>query len=279
MIGGLGNQLFMYSLYYWLQKGGHEVALDPSYFDFYSLHNGFELLEVFSISPRLASETEVNQFIHGFRESGSIYVAIKKKVFSLTDWQILRDSTVKWEYRDKKKNNRLFSLDSAYLIGYWSREDFILKLRSELSDHLEFNCQKKLSIENTESLDLVQKNTTITIHVRGGDYSMKARLGDDYYTNALSMFKDGLDFKDLVVFTNDPEHTKLVLKNYDFKIIDYNQGLDSNLDMFLMSQARNLIIANSTFSWWAAYLGNQNKRVIYPISFGLASFEGWRGID
>lgn len=264
IIGGLGNQIFQYSFYFWLKENGHQVAIDDSYFDTYNLHNGFELTKVFNIKPRIASTSEVNEYKHGYQRSKSFYVALKKKIFELIDMQFLSDNAVKWEYRNVKKNQKLISLQNAYLIGYWSREWYLYDFQKRLQDHLKFECEKKLSMANKEYLRLIQKEETLAIHLRGGDYSETFRLQRDYYLKAIEIVMRDNIVNNLLVFTNDKVYASTVLDGLYYRIVDCNTGLDSSIDMFLMTKAKNLIIANSTFSWWGAYLNKSNNTIIYP---------------
>jgi hypothetical protein len=264
IIGGLGNQLFQYALYYWLNEKNHLVKIDNSYFDTSHLHNGYELEYAFKISPNLASREEVDIFTHGFSRSNNPYIAIKKVVFNKTDWQLLSDRTVKWEYKKTRKNQKLFELYNAYLIGYWSKENYLLDIQHELRNHLKFKCEETLSNYNLAVLNHLQKDNNVALHIRGGDFANASRLGSSYYLNSLKKLADDPTKLNIIVFTNDENYTKQILDGLNYKIIDNNYGVNSNIDMFLMSKAKNLIIANSTFSWWAAYLNDSAKNIICP---------------
>jgi hypothetical protein len=230
------------------------------------------------VEPRVAEEFESNRFIHGYAKSKSIYCAIKKRVFNLLDWQFLGDNTVRWEYKNNSKNKKLFRLPNAYLIGYWTQEDYLETIRINLNNHLKFNCEKKLSKVNQNILHLIRKDTTLAIHVRGGDYSKDARLKDAYYRDAIDFYSKEIQTEKVFVFTNDFDYASFVLGDLDYEVVNHNVGPDSYIDMYLMSESKNLIMANSTFSWWASYLGNLNKSVIYPKEFKCISFIGWVGI-
>ena len=279
IIGGLGNQIFQYAFYYWLKENGHQVAIDDSYFDAYNLHNGFELTNVFNIKPRIASNSEVNKYKHGYQRSKSFYVALKKKIFALSDLQILSDSAVKWEYRNVAKNQKLISLQNAYLIGYWSRETYLYDFQSKLQNHLQFQCVNNLSSLNKDFLRMIQKNETLAIHLRGGDYSESARLQRNYYLKAIEIVKRDNIVKDILVFTNDKKYASAVLDGLIYQIVDCNIGSDSSIDMYLMSMAKNLIIANSTFSWWGAYLNKSYSSVLYPKGFFEIVPKDWILVD
>lgn len=276
IIGGLGNQLFQYAFYFFLKSNNYEVKLDDSYFENYDLHNGYELTKAFKIQPLMATSDEVNQFKHGFKRSNNILVYIKKRMFDLYDIQNLNDKTVKWEYKEKSKNINLLNIKNAYLIGYWTRESYFQEIRKSLIDNLQFRLELPLISNNSVILDELKLGTTIAIHVRGGDYNESARLGKRYYDNAINELMKITVIKSIIVFTNDKELTKKLMGNLTYKIADNNVGDQSFIDMYLMSQASHLIIANSTFSWWAAYLNKNAKAVVYPSGFHhISSFENW----
>lgn len=276
IIGGLGNQLFQYAFYFFLKSNDYEVKLDDSYFDSYDLHNGYELTKAFKIQPVMATRDEVNQFIHGFKRSKSVLVFIKKRIFDLYDIQSLNDNIVKWEYKDKNKNTNLINIKNAYLIGYWSRELYFQEMRDSLINNLQFRIELPLTSNNSMILEELKLDTTIAIHIRGGDYSELARLSEDYYNNAINELTKITLIKSIIVFTNDKEFTKKIMGDLSYKISDNNMGDQSFIDMYLMSQASHLVIANSTFSWWAAYLNKNAKAVVYPSVFHhISSFENW----
>jgi hypothetical protein len=276
VIGGLGNQLYQYALYYYLESKNYDVRLDDSYFDNYRLHNGFELLSAFRINPLMATKEEVSQFIHGFSRSKNILVFIKKRIFDRFDVQNIRNKTVKWEFQNQKKNKLLFGLNKAYLIGYWTREDYFKETRDGLVKNLQFRIDYPLDELNSELLAKLKLQNTIAVHVRGGDYSDLGRLQPEYYSKAITKLRELTQVDNIIVFTNDEEFTKIVMGKLAYTIVDNNGGSRSFIDMYLMSNASHLVIANSTFSWWAAYLNTTAQVVLFPNAFhNITDFENW----
>ena len=117
-------------------------------------------------------------------------------------------------------------------------------------------------------------NNSVSVHVRRGDYVLDKNTqefhgvcGVDYYLDAIKLIASKMDDLLLVFFSDDTEWAIEEFKNlpYSLIFIDHNKGENSWKDMFLMSNCKHNIIANSSFSWWAAYLNqNQNKMVIAP---------------
>lgn len=271
IIGGLGNQLFQYAFYKWLENQNIKAAIDVSYFDNYQLHNGFDLMNAFLISPVFAAPEEVKEYIHGFSRSRNVYALLRKKYFQIFDRQLLFDRVVKWEYRNKQKNQKFLTLRKAYLIGYWAKEDYLKNFRDYLTNDLVFTCEENLDEKNKDLQMIVNSENTLCLHLRGGDYDMTSRLDSFYYSDAIGKVLEKKTISKIIVFTNDRNYTKSVLGELHYEIVDHNQGRNSFLDMYLMTKAKNLIIANSTFSWWAAYLNTNASMVFYPRgSFGVA---------
>lgn len=108
----------------------------------------------------------------------------------------------------------------------------------------------------TSKLDMV------AIHVRRGDYVNNPFYVDltstDYYTRAMKMFPIGTKF---LVFSDDIEWCKTYFVGNEFEFSENENELD---DMSLMADCKAIIIANSSFSWWGAFLGDKNKKVIAP---------------
>lgn len=110
-----------------------------------------------------------------------------------------------------------------------------------------------------ERLDAKYPNisSTVFLHVRGGDYLTTDIFLDlrEYYKKSVSLFPG----KKISVFTNDINHAKQFLKDFEYDIINENEE-DS---LYLMSKCEGGICANSTFSWWGAYL-NKNRKIVIP---------------
>lgn len=276
VIGGLGNQLFQYALYYYLDINNYNVKLDDSYFDSYKLHNGFELTNAFKVQPRMAKRSEVEKFKHGFKRSNNIFVLFEKLLFNKFDVQNTNNKSVKWEYRKSKKNLALFNLTDAYLVGYWNKEDYLLEIRETLINNLQFRVRYPLDTINSNVLSLLNQENTIAMHVRGGDFRVSARLNEDYYIKAIEKISKRIEIKLILIFTNDEKFTRELLSDFSYTIVDNNKGDSSFMDMYLMSQAKHFVIANSTFSWWAAYLNKNANTVVYPSVYNkISSFDNW----
>ena len=109
-------------------------------------------------------------------------------------------------------------------------------------------------------------NDPISIHVRRGDYLTNPNhfsLDLDYYQNAIDYFGED---KEYFVFTDDPSwiRNQNFYNPENFKVVSNFTNGSTVLDLYIMSLSKKHIIANSTFSWWGAWLSN-SKEVIYPL--------------
>lgn len=128
-----------------------------------------------------------------------------------------------------------------------------------------------LSKNNISILDYITTNNTWFIHVRRGDY-FSARYKElyegccplTYYNSAIQDVINKEDNPKFICFSDDIAWAKDNLPPVISYFVDWNTGNNSPLDMYLMSQCNGAIIANSTFSYWGAVLGNKKKRVYYP---------------
>lgn len=251
--GGLGNQMFIYALYYAMKREGRKVQLDASLYNFVQMHNGYEISDLF--------ETD-----KPYMTSNALYInwlrfLLKTGLFLTTD---------KLEYDD-----RIFSTSSIYLRGYWQCDKYFEKYRTELLEIFKF---KIISSPNQEIAHRMQDENSVSLHIRRGDYmdlSMYQGIcTEEYYAKAVEYIKQSVASPHFYIFSNDIAWSKKFAEslNIDYTIIDHNSGADSYQDMYLMSQCKHNIIANSSFSWWGAYLNaNQNKLVIAP--------KGWDNTD
>jgi hypothetical protein len=152
---------------------------------------------------------------------------------------------------------------SVYLDGYFQSEKYFSNYRDEVLNLFDFGNDVKNLIQLKYS-DLITKNTC-SIHVRRGDYlnhpDVHPTLTPDYYSQAISHFGDDVTF---LVFSDDINWCKENLYSLTDKLVYIESNTDYQ-DLYLMSICKNNIICNSTFSWWGAWLNqNENKKVITP---------------
>lgn len=267
ILGGLGNQMFQYAFLIALrERNGQSILMDTSLFDTYPIHNGFELSRLFNITAGKASDKEVHSLYWPFMTHSYLVSKFYRHYFPRLKTEIREraDGQIEKSILDDKRD--------LYYIGSWqdyrwfdSYKDIIKK---------EFTFKEPLDDKNAKYEETFFNAIYCSIHVRRGDY-MKHKLyrgicGMDYYKSAISyvrnMFGDNIKY---VVFSNDimwcKENISPLLSNSEQMFVDWNIGQDSYKDMRLMGACKINIIANSSFSWWAAYLNkHDDNKVIAP---------------
>jgi hypothetical protein len=271
IIGGLGNQMFQYALGRSIAlKNNVELKVDISGFDSYKLHS--YSLDKFNIVENIATEKEVKKFTQWKIE---VRDDIKKyyKIFDNTFDYIIPYYKRKYV---KERNytfdyNILKIKDNAYLDGYWGSEKYFLEIESIIRK--DFTLKQESDLSNLKIADKILDTNSISVHFRRGDYVADQKTNEihgtcslDYYYKAIEdICKYVLD-PHFFIFSNDPLWVKENFSiPYPMNLITVNGPEKNYEDLHLMSLCKHHIIANSTFSWWGAWLGkNKDKRVYTP---------------
>ena len=270
IIGGLGNQMFQYAFAVAIQKRfpEEEVLIDTQHFNYLyfnrykscNLHNGYELGKIFpKANIKVASRkqlSEVTWYLPNY-----FFSRVVRRFFSPKDSEFIEPHNYIFypEVFNKK--------ESCYYEGYWQSAKFYKDCINELHAAFSFPLPNEYNFRMKE---LIQNSSSVGIHVRRGDYLLdpeyKGLCEDDSYQRALK--EVGAEGKHFFIFSNDigwcKEHIVSLLNGAPVTFIEGNRGRDSAWDMFLMSQCDELIIANSSFSWWGAFLNKKATKVVAP---------------
>lgn len=262
--GGLGNQMFQYALYRKLKSMGRNVVADLSWFDLYDKE--FSLQDVF---PQVYFES------YGARKAIEEYeMAHKNRGFFCKALQKLFPV---FRYNMNEKEDSIFQPEilkykRGILDGYWQTSKYWNDIKDDIK--YEFSFEKVQDEKICELINIIKSCNTVSIHIRRGDYLLpenQVLFGNictlEYYEKAIDYMKKKFSDIELVFFTNDAEWVKEQFKMEN--VVYANDYISDEMpdwyDMYLMSQCKHHIIANSTFSWWGAYLNdNQDKIVIAP---------------
>jgi hypothetical protein len=262
--GGLGNQLFQYAAGLSLaDRLGVPLKLDLSEFDTYLLRR-FEL-DKFNISAEIATPEETAGFVINpsrfQRYYGRLVISLGLRFNRIAFKQI------KFEYDQAFGKIRY----PMYLNGYWQSEKYFKsaedKLRRELS------LADQLGEASQKILDGIFQCPAVSLHIRRGDYitNPSAALihgvcSLDYYHSAIRHVAAHIKDPHFFVFSDDPQWAKDNLKFiYPVQFVEANGPDRGTEDMWLMKSCKHHIIANSSFSWWAAWLNDRlDKIVIAP---------------
>lgn len=269
MTGGLGNQMFQYALYLKLCSMGREVKFDD--ITEYELDNARPvMLWAFGLTYPRADQEEINKITDGFL---NLSHRIRRKLFG-------RKSL---EYQEKNCNYdpQVLQRDPAYLTGYFQSEKYFMDVEEQVRRAFTFSegiwkgQDEEIRRKMQNFLGQIQGCESVSVHVRRGDYLEKEEIYGGictvaYYKSAIEYMQRKRKESRFFLFSNDPEWVReWVNANYRgdnrFVIIEGTQEETGYLDLFLMSRCKNHIIANSSFSWWGAWLDeNPRKRVIAP---------------
>jgi hypothetical protein len=270
--GGLGNQMFQYAC-------GRALALqnnDALKLDIVSLQNGVTD-QYFTARPFELNIFNANTVIANERELATFF----PKTIPLKVWY-------KWIKNYQRYTEPFFMYDdgvnklngNVFLRGYWQTEKYFSTYEATIRKDFEFVFPKNgttISIENN-----MQLQNAVSIHVRRGDYvssptanSFHGVAGLDYYQAAMQKIEQLVDKPHYYLFSDDGVWAKehLVKNRKDITLVDHNNGKDSWQDMYLMSKCQHHIIANSSFSWWGAWLNDNKKKVVLAPKLWFANTE------
>jgi len=257
IIGGLGNQMFQYAYAKALQQRGYEVKIDISAFETYKLHGGYQL-----------DKYKIDLAVSTKEENDKLY---KNTLF----FKVLKKLGLDFSKRVKEKSllfdkDFLNVEDNSYLDGYFQCEKYfkdiieiILKqftINQEISDYTK-------EIENK----ILNSQNSCSIHIRRGDFVNSTNINIhgvcdiEYYKKAMKYLENKVGDMSYFIFSDDIEWAKENLATQNALYIDSKEKRIPHEDIYLMSLCSHNIIANSSFSWWGAWLNqNENKMVIAP---------------
>ncbi|OON90182.1 MAG: hypothetical protein ATN32_04590 [Candidatus Epulonipiscium fishelsonii] len=272
--GGLGNQMFQYAFLLNNKanlKNYNNLIIDQVC----GAHNGYELERVFNIK----NNTLVNYM---YEKNLKIYEIINKnnnfykffaKKGSLPIIKILKCSGLKinniYESNYLENNKKLIN----YYEGYWVSDKYLKKIAPIIRKTYKFKEFEKDDFPNSQMEKIIKQNCCISIHIRRGDYLNHPSLNmldERYYYKAISYLKNKEEITHpiFIIFSDDINWIRQNLKNIGLNretevyFVDWNKGENSYKDMQLMSMCKHNIIANSTFSWWGAWLNNNPDKII-----------------
>ena len=255
LMGGLGNQLFQYAAGRSLaDRLGVELVLDDRYVVRKSQHTGL-VLNAFNIRARLMTTLE-RQFF-------------SERKIRLARWfkKLIRPlGKVFWE----TQYNYDPSIDATpvgqLLIGFWQSEEYMYDLH-QLRLDLELKAPLSLAAQKvSEVIDTVE---SVALHVRRGDYLKDqktiARHGvcsQSYYQSAIDLVLAEKPMAKFLVFSDDPQWVKVHLQLPPQCTYVSKASITAQEDLVLISRCKHQIIANSTFSWWGAWLNNSCDKIV-----------------
>ena len=269
--GGIGNQLFIYAAARSLAlRTGAQLKLDiwnAGYQDGNRYASRFQLDE-FNIAGTLADKLEMAPYI---RHSRAFY------------WRRKLNRCLPYALRGIVEERSLFEprlltfqpRRKVYLVGYWQREEYFTQHARVIRRELTFRCRP--SKQSLEVAQRMRQGESAFVHVRRIDY--QHRLSAEYYTSALRILFERVQRPTLFIFGDDLEWAKRELSlRADTEFVEHNGDSRNYEDLWLMTQCRHAVVANSSFSWWGAWLNEAPDRtIVAPGAWGYraAPASGW----
>ncbi len=264
LMGGLGNQMFQYALGRHLAEINHtELVLDLSVYSNTPPGNTTREYElgVFNIVARTDDSSSDGR---GFK----VKFLAKQLSTRLTNGWVKKQEVIK-EQGFRYQSTVLQAPDGAYLDGYWQSERYFIDI-AEIIQH-DFSLKTPLDAVNAATLATIsQQPEAVSIHIRRGDYVANPQTNAfhgvmelGYYDKAIKYLGKQLKKPHFFVFSDDPVWCLENLHiDYPTTYVTHNSGNTGYKDMHLMSACKHHIIANSSFSWWGAWLNSSPKKLV-----------------
>ena len=269
LMGGLGNQMFQYAASRRLAlQHGTDLKLDLSWFAEQSLRK-YELdtlcilaeiatkedLTLFDLEDAVSLAGRLRKFFRRAKKAGG-YLALQ-------------------EEREFHGNSDVLNApDNVYLAGYWQTDEYFSDIRTVLLE--EFAPAKELTPADQAFADKIAESTSVAVHVRRGDFVSNPKTtafhglcGEAYYEKAFSRVASRIKDAKFFIFSDDIPWSKENLHPPgETCFIERPHKVPSIVDLHMMRLCRHNIIANSSYSWWAAWLNeNPDKSIIAPLKW------------
>ncbi|MDR2672033.1 MAG: alpha-1,2-fucosyltransferase [Coriobacteriales bacterium] len=300
--GGLGNQLFQYALYRRLQLLGRSVKADLSEFSMIVVppyirefpHRPFELdvfdgvsidfaqpedMMVYSKEKTLLTSPAILENLL----SDQMRVQEKPLGFGNHIRRIFKRSSshLKADTLDIDQNKPLkpwlleiayfefypqvLSLQDVCLDGIWQSPGYFKEIRSILLNELCFKPSVKPS--NADMIRQIESADSVSIHIRRTDYlehdnTYGGVCTEEYYLKAINLIRASVSQPHFFMFSDDPDWVRDNWRLKDMTVVDINKTDEQYYDMFLISRCKHNIIANSSYSWWAAWLNQNTQKIV-----------------
>lgn len=253
--GGLGNQMFQYALYRNFQSMGYDTYADLYYFRQKKYEVRPLQLSVFNINLREASQRDVIRLAGN--EDHWLNIVWLKYIGKRT------------YYREKNIcfNEEILNKDNGYFCGFWQSERYFAGIKDILAKEFVFSDTVQRDPINKQIQSILQEDEkAVSVHVRRGDYLKHPMYGDicteDYYTNAINYMQQRVEGARFYLFSNDMAYVQKKFRGDEFIYIGNNSEDRGYMDMYLMSLCKHHIIANSSFSWWGAWLDQHSSKIV-----------------
>ncbi len=270
LMGGLGNQMFQYAAGRSLAlRLGAVLKLDRSYLDgpqAGNTHRNYELNGL-NVQEKFAESREVAELTGQESSRPRTFFLHLRQALGITQFHsnVLRERNFRFQPEFQSASG------DVYLEGYWQSEKYFAAITGILRD--EFSIGRSLEGRDRTFAEVIAEEDTVSIHVRRGDYVRHPEVfqyhgvcGIEYYRSCMEIISEKVQDPHFVVFTDDPGWARETFPGSGrVTFVDWDSPRQGCVDLELMKKCRHHIIANSSFSWWGAWLcGNSGKVVLAP---------------
>lgn len=258
LMGGLGNQMFQYAAARSLSLHT-DITVKFHFDDPYKFVKRTYNLKVFNGQVEMASKKELSN-------------TKPKRRWEKKWWQLQGknpNASLVTEKKDYEFDSDFFNIpDGSYLYGFWQSELYFKNCETAIRKDFAFINEP--SNVNIYWLQKIQACNAVSVHIRRGDYisvavanTIHGICGMDYYNKAINYIKERIEAPVLFFFSDDIEwvkqHMKVPLPCF---YVDANDESTNYEDLRLMSACKHHIIANSSFSWWGAWLNANSEKIV-----------------
>ena len=266
LTGGLGNQLFQYAIGRALSERSKDtLMLDINSYSWDTLRK-YEL-GVFNKRVLFAKKEQIERI----KQSKPLCKDRFLNKFKRTPFPYFQLPYLKEQSFTFDTNYLNFRANNVYLEGYWQSENYFKHIRSKLLAEIQIDATMCSMSMGAYITWIKSTKNSVAIHVRRGDYlsntettAFHGLCGLEYYKSAMHHMEKFISTPTYFVFSDDKAYVKEIFRDQTNVVIIENIPFDYE-ELILMSLCQHNIIANSSFSWWGAWLNQYGeKRVIAP---------------
>jgi hypothetical protein len=276
IFGGIGNQLFIYAAAKRLAVINNAQLIidnksgfikDFNYKRTYQLDNFNIKEDKLYIDNRPCFFTRVKRFL--------LRIINKRRNFNDSKYIVQRGMDFEPRLLEKKINNYL------YLVGYWQSEDYCVDIENIIREDLTIKPPKDK--KNIEMYEKISNLNSVALHLRFFDnptISSANNATKDYYDRAIKRMDQLHQDNHYYIFSDRTDLVKgiIELPSSKYTVVTHNDQEDLAIyDLWLMTACKNFIIANSTFSWWGAWLSPNKEKIVIAPGFELKEDKTWWG--